>query len=55
MNKDARLLRHGTVEIAPMSTTSDLKVAMQYSLSPSSVLLRIQTDTYLKRGVGTVG
>ena len=45
-------LRGGGVEIAPMSTTSDLQVAMQYSLSASSVLLRIETNNYVKRGVG---
>ena len=46
------ILREGGVEIAPMSTTSELKVAMEYSLSTSSVLLRIETEDYIKRGVG---
>ena len=34
-----------------MSTTSDLKVAVQYSLSTSSVLLRIETEDFVRRGV----
>ena len=44
-------LEDGGVEIAPMSTTADLKIAMQYSLSTSSVLLRIATKNAGKRGV----
>ena len=44
-------LREGGVEIAPMSTTSDLSVAVQYSLSATSVLLRIETEDFVKRGV----
>ena len=45
-------LRDGGVEIAPMSTTADLKVAMEYSMSATSVLLRIKTSGAIKRGVG---
>lgn len=45
-------LDSGGVEIAPMSTTTDLKVAMEYSMSASSVILRIKTSSAIKRGVG---
>ena len=45
-------LREGGVDTAPMSTTSDLKIAMQYSLSSSSVLMRIDTSSFLMRGIG---
>ena len=33
-----------------MSTTSDLTVAMRYSLSSNSVLLRLVTDAFISRG-----
>jgi len=45
-------LNEGGVEIAPMSTTADLKVAVEYSMSNTSVLLRIATSSAVKRGVG---
>ena len=45
-------LSKGRCEIAPMSTTTDLKVAMQYSMSGSSVLLCIKTASSARRGVG---
>jgi len=47
----ADFLRDGGVEIAPMSTTTDIAVAMKYSLSAASVLLRIETSNFMKRGV----
>ena len=40
----------GGTELAPMSTTSDLKVAMQYSKSSQSVLLRLRTEDFMTRG-----
>ena len=43
-------LKKGGTELAPMSTTYDLKVAMQYSASANAVLLRLRTKNYLTRG-----
>ena len=43
-------LKKGGTELAPMSTTSDLKVAMQYSKSSQSVLLRLRTEDFMTRG-----
>lgn len=34
-----------------MSTTADLKVAMRYCVSPSSLLLKIQTSSFMERSV----
>ena len=33
-----------------MSTTSDLEVAMRYSASSNSVILRLCTDSFMDRG-----
>ena len=43
-------LKKGGTELAPMSTTSNLKVAMSYSLSAHSVLLRLLTEDFMTRG-----
>ena len=43
-------LRRGGTELAPMSTTTSLAVAVQYSLSPSSLLFKISTKSFLQRG-----
>ena len=40
----------GGTELAPMSTTSSLKVAMQYAASENSVLLRLLTKNFMVRG-----
>ena len=40
----------GGTELAVMSTTSSLKVAMQYAASQKPLLLRISSDNYLNRG-----
>ena len=40
----------GGTELAPMSTTSSLKVAMQYSASENSLLLRVVTKNFMVRG-----
>jgi len=45
-----RFLEIGGTELAPMSTTSSLSVAMRYSASTDSVLLRILTDSFISRG-----
>ena len=53
--KDVRapleFLAQGGTELAPMSTTSSLAVAMKYSASrPNAVLLRLVTDSFISRG-----
>jgi len=40
----------GGTELAPMSTTSSLKVAMQYSASEASLLLRLRAKNFMVRG-----
>ena len=46
----ADFMAQGGTELAPMSTTSDLGVAMQYSASTRSVLLRLVTESFMQRG-----
>ena len=47
----ASFLKSGGTELAPMSTTTDLAVALKYSASAgSSVLLRIATSSFMARG-----
>jgi len=43
-------LQQGGTEVAPMSTTADLAVAVRYSLSPHSILFRLETDSFITRG-----
>ena len=43
-------LRMGGTELAPMSTTRDLAMAVRYSYSANAVLLRLRTDNFLQRG-----
>ena len=43
-------LRDGGTELAPMSTTASLKVAVQYSASEKALLLRIRTKNFMVRG-----
>jgi len=43
-------LKEGGTEYAPMSTTNDLSVAVRYSASRSSVLLRMVTKSFIERG-----
>lgn len=43
-------MRLGGVENAPMSTTSNLEVAMRYSDSASPMLMRLKVDTFLQLG-----
>ena len=40
----------GATELAPMSTTLDLSVAVKYSIGRSSVLLRLSTKAFIERG-----
>ena len=46
----ADFMAQGGTELAPMSTTSDLSVAMRYSASSTSVLLRLITESFMQRG-----
>ena len=43
-------LAKGGTELAPMSTTSDLRIAMEYSASSNAVLLRLRTRSFMQRG-----
>ena len=45
----AEFLETGGTELAPMSTTTDLKTAMIYAKSRSSVLLRLVTRNFMSR------
>ena len=45
-----RFLEQGGTELAPMSTTSDLAVAVRFSASTNCVLLRIHTASFMERG-----
>lgn len=40
----------GGSEYAPMSTTSDVRVALQYAQSERSLLFKIKTASFLQRG-----
>ena len=43
-------LRFGGTELAPMSTTTSLRVAAQYAKSTSSIIFKITTQSFLQRG-----
>ena len=43
-------VKDGGTELAPMSTTSSLKIAMQYAASERALLLRIRTKNFMSRG-----
>jgi hypothetical protein len=49
MTLDAAFLTEGGTELAPMSTTASLEVAMKYSASASALLLRIRTESFMVR------
>ena len=55
MSLPPAFLRQGGTEIAPMSTTPRLDVAVRYSASASSVLLKLTTSSFMERGVLTEG
>ena len=46
-----QFLARGGTELAPMSTTTDLAVAVQYAASPASLLFKIKTKSFMQRGV----
>ena len=43
-------LQHGGTELAPMSTTTKLEVAVQYSTAATSLLFKLRTDSFMQRG-----
>ena len=43
-------MQHGGTELAPMSTTTKLDVAVQYSSASSSLLFKLRTDSFMQRG-----
>ena len=46
----ASFMQQGGTELAPISTTSNLSVAMKYSASVNAVLLRLITESFYERG-----
>ena len=40
----------GGTELAPMSTTPSLEVAVRYGLSASTLLFRLSTESFMDRG-----
>ncbi len=40
----------GGTELAPMSTTTSLEVAMKYAASADSILFKLQTNSFMDRG-----
>jgi hypothetical protein len=44
-------LNGGGTEMAPMSTTTDIKVAAQYGMSGSSLLFKLRVDSFIQYGV----
>ena len=49
MTLDDDFLTEGGTELAPMSTTASLEVAMKYSAGAGALLLRIQTESFMER------
>ncbi len=47
---DDAFLQRGGTELAPMSTTSDPSVAVQYAAGQHSVVMRIHTTDSFQRG-----
>jgi hypothetical protein len=43
-------MQRGGTELAPMSTTADMKVALSYSASAQGVILRLRTHSSMERG-----
>lgn len=42
--------QRGGTEVAPMSTTSDLRIAAQYGVSDTSLLFKIKVSNFLQYG-----
>ena len=47
--RDVFMMDGGT-ELAPMSTTTDVKVAIQYSMSDNCILFKLLTKSSMERG-----
>ena len=43
-------LQRGGTELAPMSTTADINIALSYSASAQGVVLRLRTHSSMERG-----
>jgi hypothetical protein len=43
-------MQHGGTELAPMSTTTKLEVAVRYSTAATSLLFKLRTDSFMQRG-----
>ena len=43
-------MQDGGTELAPMSTTTDVKVAIQYSMSDNCILFKLLTKSSMERG-----
>ena len=41
----------GGTELAPLSTTTDMVVALRYAISPESLLFKVVTSSFMERGV----
>ena len=50
LDVDASFLRDGGTELAPMSTTTELSVALEYARSDCSLLLKLRTESFMQRG-----
>ena len=50
MELPAAFLAEGGTEYAPMSTTTDLNVAVRYALSRRSVLFRLRAPSFMQAG-----
>ena len=46
----ASFMESGGTELAPMSTTTSMQMALQYALSERSLLLKLRTDSFMNRG-----
>ena len=44
------IVSQGGTELAPMSTTTELQVAVQYSASHDPMLMRVRTESFIERG-----
>jgi hypothetical protein len=45
-----QFLTEGGTEVAPMSTTADIQIALAYSASAQGVLFRLHTKSAMQRG-----
>ena len=50
MSVPGSFMKQGGSEMAPLSTTSDIRVAVKYSTSASSLLFKLATQDFMQRG-----